>query len=117
MLHKIRLSGPAFARVQSNAKTLELRLYDEKRQRIKLGDIIEFFELPDLAATVRAHVVGLLIYPTFASLIDDIPTALMGYQEADKDYLRTSMYEIYSPEDEAKYGALGIRFRLLGQSS
>lgn len=114
VLHKMKLQASAYARVRSGAKMLELRLYDEKRQRIQLGDTIEFTELSDLVATVRAHVIGLLIYPTFASLIDDIPTALMGYQETDRDYLRTGMYEIYSPEDEAKYGVLGIRFQLLG---
>ncbi len=46
-------------------------------------------------------------------MIDDLPACLLGYKEEDKDYLRTSMYEIYSRDDEEKFGALGIRLEIL----
>ena len=104
------LNQRPFGKIQQGIKTLELRLYDEKRQAIKLGDLLEFKLRDSPDGSVLTRVVGLMIYPKFENIIDQIPTALMGYDETQRDYLRTSMYEYYSREDEALYGVLGIRF-------
>lgn len=113
MLHSMKLQDGAFKRLHDGVKTLELRLYDDKRQTIKLGDEIEFSKLPDLNDKIKTQVTGLLIYKNFAELIQDLPASYLGYSESDKEYLKNSMYEVYSPEEEAKYGALGIRFKSL----
>ena len=42
MLHKMKLE-----RIKNGTKPIEFRLYDEKRQQIKIGDKIEFSKLPD----------------------------------------------------------------------
>lgn len=113
MLHSMKLQEGPFKRMCDGVKTLELRLYDEKRQLIKLGDEIEFLKLPDLDESIKMQVMGLLNYKTFADLVQDLPAAYLGYSESDKEYLKKSMYEIYSPEEEEKYGVLGIRLRAL----
>ncbi|MDD3190154.1 MAG: hypothetical protein PHI66_00445 [Candidatus Pacebacteria bacterium] len=105
-------SGP-FERMKSGKKTLELRLYDEKRQIIMLGDEIEFSELPDLENKIKTRVVGLFRYDTFTEMLSDLPTGLLGYEESDRKYLETCMYEVYTKEQEAEYGVLGIRIKLL----
>ena len=48
MLHKMKLNEGPFERIKNGTKTIEFRLYDEKRQQIKVGDKIEFSKLPDL---------------------------------------------------------------------
>lgn len=106
------LEGP-FERIKQGTKTLEIRLFDEKRKLIKLDDIIVFSKLPNLDETVSVRVVGLLIYKTFADMIEDTPTACLGYKENEKEYLKGSMYEIYSKKDEQNYGVLGIRVELM----
>ncbi len=112
-MHIMKLNERPFEKLKQGIKTLEVRLYDEKRREIKLGDIIEFQKLPDLTETVRVQVTGLLVYPKFENLIDDTPTEWMGYEESQRDYLRTSMYEIYTKEDEEKFGVLGIRMEAI----
>ena len=42
MIHKMHLQPQFFNFIKSGIKTIELRLYDEKRQQIHLGDTIEF---------------------------------------------------------------------------
>ena len=113
MLHSMKLQDGPFKRMLDGVKILELRLYDEKRRSIKLGDEIEFSRLSNVNEKIKTVVTGLLIYNTFAELVQDLPASYMGYSELDKEYLKKSMYEVYSPEDELKYGALGIRFKVL----
>ncbi len=48
MIHKMKLNKSPFERIKNGTKTIEFRLYDEKRQQIKVGDKIEFSKLPDL---------------------------------------------------------------------
>ena len=40
--HSMKLKPLPFAAIQSGKKVLELRLNDEKRQKIKIGDTIVF---------------------------------------------------------------------------
>ena len=47
MLHKMKLNESPFERIKNGKKTIEFRLYDEKRQQIKIGDKIEFSKLPE----------------------------------------------------------------------
>jgi ASC-1-like (ASCH) protein len=112
MLHEMKLTAGPFEKIVNGTKTLEVRLFDEKRQVIRIGDEIEFSKLPDLQEKVRVKVTALLRYRTFAEMFDDLPTALMGYPESKREYLRTSMYEVYSKEEEDRFGVLGIRMEL-----
>ena len=48
MLHKMKLNESPFERIKNGTKTIEFRLFDKKRQQIKIGDKIEFSKLPDL---------------------------------------------------------------------
>jgi len=116
MLHQMKLDIEPFGRIKDGEKTLELRLYDEKRRKIGIGDEIEFSKRPDLVETVKVEVVGLLLYKNFADLIHDIPASYLGgYETAEKEYLAASMYEIYTKEEEEEDGVLGIRIRLIGK--
>ena len=47
MLHHMKLQQEPFRKVMAGDKTIELRLNDTKRQRIRAGDQIEFLNLGD----------------------------------------------------------------------
>ena len=42
MLHKMKLNESPFERMKNETKTIEFRLYDEKRQQIKVGDQTDY---------------------------------------------------------------------------
>jgi len=109
--HDMKLAEAPFDLIKSGDKTLELRLYDEKRQLIKPGDIITFSKFPRLEEKVSAQVIGLLRYKTFEQLLADVPVSMLGHKEKDKAQLVQAMYTIYAPEDEKEYGVLGIRLK------
>ena len=61
MLHKMKLQEDPFERIKNGTKTVEFRLYDEKRQTIQIGDEIEFSKLPELQEKLLVKVIDLYI--------------------------------------------------------
>ena len=70
-MHKMRLINDAFERMKKGIKTVEIRLYDEKRQLIKPGDIIEFTNL-DTGELLRVKVIKLHLFDSFKELFDHL---------------------------------------------
>jgi len=101
------LNGPSFERMRDGSKVIELRLHDEKRQRIQIGDRIAFAPAEGEAEPIETMVIALLRYPTFASMIDDLPLEWFG--NPDRGALKRAVYEHYSAADERRYGVVGIR--------
>ncbi|MDK2952742.1 hypothetical protein DU53_11420 [Kosmotoga sp. DU53] len=113
MEHKMKLLPEPFELIKARKKVIEVRLNDEKRQKIKIGDTIVFSKLPDLNEKLRVKVVGLLHYGTFEQLYRDIPFKYFGKEGKTLEWMLESTYKIYTREQERKYGVLGIRIELL----
>jgi len=64
--HVLKLATEPFDAIASGRKTIESRLFDEKRQAIKLDDTIVFINRDDPSQTLRVKVVGLQRCKTFA---------------------------------------------------
>lgn len=107
MLHKMKLNGSPFERMKNGRKTIEFRLYDEKRQQIKVGDQIEFSKLPDLQEKLLVDVIELYREDTFENLFRKL------YNDEEEIIKKNnSMYQIYLPEKEKEYGVLGIKVKI-----
>ena len=107
MLHKMKLNESPFERIKNGTKTIEFRLFDEKRQQIKVGDQIEFSKLPNLQEKLLVDVVELYREETFENLFRKLYT-----DEEEISKKTKAMYEIYSSEKEQKYGILGIKIKI-----
>ena len=106
----MNLQPSPFEKIKNGSKTIEVRLLDEKRQLINVGDEIEFSSV-DPSQVIRTKVIELLKYKTFSDLFDAFPPELFGGK--NKNDLM-GIYKYYSKEDEGKYGVLGIRLQFLG---
>ena len=111
MLHKMKLNESPFERIKNGTKTIEFRLYDEKRKKIKIGDKIEFSKLPDLQEKILVDVLDIYRDKSFENLFKKI------YTDEDEIERKTkSMYQFYSKEQEKEYGVIGIKIDLLSNS-
>ena len=110
MQHKMKLSSKSFGKIARKEKVIESRLYDEKRQLIRLGDEIEFSENDKPETKVSARVIGLLRYQSFKDLFRDHEPALFGGE--DRAFLLNEIKSFYSDEDEQKYGVVGVRIEV-----
>ena len=64
MLYKMNLAPSPFKAISSGKKTVEMRLYDERRVNIKVGDEIEF-ENTVTGQKIRCAVKGLKRFKDF----------------------------------------------------
>ena len=97
--------------IKDGTKRIELRLYDEKRRSIQLGDIIEFAKSDD--EKFKAKVVGLLRYNSFANLFEDFDISILADSSMTKQELLEVLGEFYSEEKQAEFGVIGIRIKLI----
>ncbi|MEE1076957.1 MAG: ASCH domain-containing protein [Acutalibacteraceae bacterium] len=112
MIHNMKLYQRPFDKIANGSKKIELRINDEKRQKINVGDIIEFHNYNDESNVIKVMVKALHKYPDFYQLYKQFDKVAMGYNEneiANPD----DMEEYYSKENIKKYGALGIEIELV----
>lgn len=109
MKHKMKLNNVPYINIKNGTKDIELRLNDEKRQMLKVKDIIEFTNRETLEKML-VEIQNLYYYSSFDELYKHFDKLSMGYSEDDiadpKD-----MEEYYSKEEQEKYGVLGIKVR------
>lgn len=111
MIHEMKLNESPFERIKNGTKTIEFRLYDEKRKKVKIGDKIEFSKLPDLQEKILVDVLDIYRDETFEKLFKKIFTDKNEIARKTK-----SMYQFYSKEQEKQYGVVGIRIKLLNNN-
>ena len=111
MIHEMKLNESPFERIKNGTKTIEFRLYDEKRKKVKIGDKIEFSKLPDLQEKILVDVLDIYRDETFENLFKKIFTDKNEIARKTK-----SMYQFYSKEQEKQYGVVGIRIALLNNN-
>ena len=111
MTHYMNLEPSAFFKIAYGNKTIELRLNDEKRQRINIGDRIEF-RCSEINSIIFAEVIKLHKFSDFEQLYKTLPLEKCGYS---KDNLKiaqyTDMEKYYTKSQIQKYGALGIELQ------
>lgn len=108
MHHEMSLRPGPFAKIADGSKRWELRLHDEKRRLISVGDTITFTCTAD-ERTVEVRVTELRPFASFAELYAALPLTECGYttdNAASAD--PHDMEKYYPPEKQAKYGVLAI---------
>ncbi len=106
----MNLQNRYFDFIKNGTKRIELRLNDEKRAKIQLGDEISFAK--NDGEKLTAKVVGLLQYDNFANLFRDFPIEILSDKSMTKNELRKTVEEFYLPEKQREFGVLGIRLEL-----
>ena len=112
--HIMNLNPSPFDLIREGKKTIELRLYDEKRKNIAVGDIITFINTENSADTLRVKVEALHMFDSFEELYKNLPLLKCGYTEED---IHTAspwdMQAYYSKEEQQLYGVVGIEIKVI----
>lgn len=107
-IHNMKLFPGPFGMIASGQKDIELRLYDEKRQKIKVGDTI-IFTNTETGEQMSKTVKQIHRFDSFAELYQTLPLLRCGYTAEDVDAAHPSdMAQYYSAEEQGKYGVVGI---------
>ena len=107
-MHQMKLHPVPFAKIKRGEKTIELRLFDEKRKKINVGDTVTFTNTEtgeEMSKTVRK----IHRFDSFAELYQTLPLLRCGYTAEDVDAAHPSdMGQYYSAEEQKEYGVVGI---------
>lgn len=109
-MHEMNLQEAPFRMIKNKTKTIELRLYDEKRRKIKPGDTIEFNNDKTVEILVT-KVIALHIYKDFKELYKHFNKIEIGYEENEIPN-PNDMEQYYAKEKIEKYGVVGIELKL-----
>jgi ASC-1-like (ASCH) protein len=93
----MRLHPEPFALIKSGVKKVECRLCDEKRQELKVGNMIEFQLRPDFFEKFGRKIIAIHTFTTFEALFVAFP------EERVND-----VYQYYTPEEEKQFGVVAI---------
>ena len=107
-MHKMNLQDWPFEAINNGQKTIEMRLYDEKRQKIKIGDIIEFFNNSN--DIIKTQVIGIHRFKNFDELYQNFNKEKLGYKD-NETANPNDMAIYYSLDDIKKYGVVGIEIK------
>ena len=107
-MHNMKLQPAPFEKIKSGDKTIELRLFDEKRQQIKEGDTIVFTNTTT-GETLTKTVLKLHRFDSFEELYKSLPLLQCGYTPENVGTAHPAdMEQYYSAEEQKKYGVVGI---------
>lgn len=107
--HSMTLTKKFFDKIKDSKKTVEMRLLDEKRSRISIGDTVNFSCVQDPEDFFTVRVTGLYKYTGFSQLALDFKPAELGYSLSQIEDLPYDMELIYGESKIKEYGALAIR--------
>lgn len=113
MRHKINLLPQPFNMIRSGQKTYELRLFDEKRQKLQVGDEIEFSCFERDEKPFMVEVVALHRFKDFGGLYAALPLLKCVYTKETLDAASPEdMNQYYSVEEQTRYEVVRIEIKL-----
>lgn len=106
MTHHMNLWDDSFGAIKEGSKTIEMRLFDEKRSALELNDTIEFTNIKT-DEKLKCKVTGLYKYHDFHELYKNHDKRSIGYKD-NEDADPKDMLMYYSQDLINKYGVIGI---------
>lgn len=113
MQHEMKLRAVYFDKIALGEKVFEVRLNDEKRKSISVGDTIVFKKLPELEEEIETVVTDLLYFKSFEEMAKKLPALEIGFENCSEKAIVDAYHEFYSVEDENKFGVLAIKVKCL----
>lgn len=110
-MHKLNVQEKYYNLLKSEEKSVELRLFDDKRKLIEVGNIIVFCNNSNKDDTFEAEVTELYSAKNFDSLCNIITPKQAGF--STKKELLEVLEEFYTVDKQRKYGVLGIEIKLI----
>ena len=106
----MNLHPEPFELIKSGHKDIEMRLYDERRKDIKIGDTI-LFTNNQTQEQLSVEVINLYRFDNFEELYAHFDKTRLGYLE-DEIADPKDMEQYYSLDKILRYGVLAIEIKL-----
>ena len=109
----VHLDEDIFENVKHGTKNVEVRVNDEKRRKLKVGDKITFLKRPDDIESIDAIVEDLKYYNNFNELVKDYKIEELYSEGFSKEEFLDLLKRFYSDDEINKYGTVAIKFKIV----
>lgn len=113
MIHEMKLQPEYYDYILKGTKRIEIRLFDEKRRKIKIDDTIRFLKEPKLNESFNVKVIDLSRFNNFEEMFEKFDISVLADKSITKDELIKKLEQFYTKEKQMQYGVLGIKIELL----
>lgn len=111
MKYIMKLNPKYFEYMKNGTKEIEIRLNDDKRKNLKIGDEIIFQKEPELKEKLCTKVEMLFIKQSFKDILMDLDVKQYADQKETRENFLNDLYKFYTKEQEEKYGVIGIKVK------
>ena len=105
----MHLESEIYNLVNNNIKDIEIRINDEKRRKLKIGDIITIINRGNNDA-FKVKITNLEYFSSFNDCINNYDLKRLYNDKITSDEFLDLLYKFYTKEDEIKYGVIAITF-------
>ncbi len=111
--HEMKLYKGPFNAIERGNKFFELRLYDDKRQKVKVGDTITFY-CKEADKSISVIVDNIVVRDNFKILLEELGLQKCGFADnADLNAATKRMEEYYPPEKQAEYKVVAFGIKVI----
>ena len=112
-MFELRLDEDIFEIVKNGTKRVEIRLFDKKRELMKIGDKITFYKRPLLEEKLDTKITGINRFETIEELLNKYEMKEIYIEGYEKLEFIKLLSRFYSKVDQEKYGFVAIEFEVL----
>jgi len=113
MTHKMHLLNSVYDSVLNGIKKVEIRLLDDKRKKIKVGDTILFVNNFNEDKTFKVMVTKLRVFNDLNEVMNKYSLKTIYKDDSSYEELIDTYNSIYTMEEQDKYKVLAIEFKLI----
>lgn len=112
-MFEFRLDEDIFDVVKNGTKRVEIRLYDDKRKKMKMGDKLTFFKRPLEEEKLETVITGLKTFSKIEDLLSTYEMKDIYIDGFNKNDFTKLLGRFYSNEYQEKYGFVAIEFEVI----
>lgn len=106
----VHLDSDVFDIVKREIKDIEVRVNDEKRQKLQVGDTLIFLKRPKEDEKLIRKVKALEYYKNFNEVVDNYDMRRIYLEGYTKEMYLKLMKRFYTDEEQKNYGVVAIIF-------
>lgn len=113
-MHELHLHPEVFDLIKSGSKNIEMRLNDEKRKNMKIGDVIRFTKrFTEPVETLDVKIKDRKEYNNFSELIDNYEMKQLYFENYTKEELLNELCRFYSIDEQNNNGVVAFEFEII----
>lgn len=109
MRYEMHLSQKPFEQILNGSKNIEVRIFDNKRKLLKIGDEILFILRGNEERTILKTIIDLRVYPSFIEMAENENCLRIGFENGyTTENVVNEYYKYYDKAEEKQFGVLVI---------